>query len=156
MKCRALRMLHVTGFCFVLFWFLLGPASHYPRGQWETVWGCCYLCPLPVVLLIVPGCVGPVVSTQGPWAGCEHRSSNSWMQPLWELPLCWSRALSTYRDHFLPTQTTCTVCLLFSFFLVMLVLPWVLASLINRGSWMPFQTSWCHGLVESAVVGGFS
>lgn len=79
-------MLHVTGFVFVLLWFwfwlILRPASHYPKavGQLPGAAVTCAFCPL--FCSLAPGCVGQVANTQGLQAACEHRNSDSWMQPL--------------------------------------------------------------------------
>lgn len=53
-------------------------------------------------------------------------------------PLLWNRVLNTLKERFHPTQTIRRErdYLPFFFFLVELALAWVLASLINRGSWM--------------------
>lgn len=59
------------------------------------------------------------------------------------------RSISSHPNH-LSSLLTLFLSLL------ALVLPWLLASLINGGSWMYFQPPGCHALGQSATAGGFS
>lgn len=112
-------------FCFVL---ILEPASYYPRGQWHAaglsldVWA----------LWSAPRPSEDPVSTGALILGCSLSES---ILGTGAGPPVHIEMLS-----FSPTPNHVDSRLAFFFFLlVMLVLPWVWASLVNRGSWMLFQ-----------------
>lgn len=113
----------MSPFCFVLW-----PGHLASESTEELCQSLCHLCTLPTGL-------PSTFKMHGPRAGYPGQLRLSFRDRLPEsFFLLWNNILNTRkRDFFLLTPSVETACL---FFLLTLALAWVLASLINRGSWM--------------------